>query len=63
MADRSFAEVDLRRMLESALGYREDIVEGRWVIDVRYQRRAWEVIVEPDDTARLLVIVTAYPTE
>jgi len=27
---------------------------------VRHERRPWEVVVEPDDLARLLVVVTAY---
>jgi hypothetical protein len=33
MDDRRFTEIDLRRMLERASGYREDVVEGRWVIE------------------------------
>ena len=60
LADRSFTEADLRRMLEHATGYRQDIVEGHWVIMVRHERRPWEVVVEPDDLARLLVVVIAY---
>ena len=55
--------VDLRRMLEHAKGHRADIEEGRWVIDVRHKRAAWEIIVEPDTKAQLLVVVTAYPVE
>jgi len=50
-------------MLEHAKGHRPDIVEGRWVIDVRHKRSAWEVIVEPDTKVQLLVVVTAYPVE
>ena len=61
MADRRFTEIDLRRMLEQAADYREDVVEGRWVIETRHRRRAWEVIVESDSERRLLVVVTAYP--
>jgi hypothetical protein len=61
MGDRRFTEVDLRRMLERATGHREDVVEGRWVIETRHTRRAWEVVVEPDRERRLLVVVTAYP--
>jgi hypothetical protein len=61
MSDRRFDEVDLRRMLERASGYRKDVVEGRWVIDVRHRKQAWEVIVEPDRDRRLLVVITAYP--
>lgn len=61
MGDRRFTEVDLRRMLERAFGYREDVVDGRWVIEARHRRRMWEVIVEPDRERQLLVVVTAYP--
>jgi hypothetical protein len=61
MDDRRFTEIDLRRMLERASGYREDIVEDRWVIETTHSAKAWAVIVEPDTERRLLVIVTAYP--
>lgn len=60
MDDRRFAEIDLRRMLERASGYREDVVEGRWVIETRHRSKGWEVIVEPDFERQLLVVVTAY---
>jgi hypothetical protein len=63
MEDRDFTEVDLRQMLEQAQGYGSDVVAGRWVIATRHCRRRWEVIVEPDADARLLVVVTAYPVE
>ena len=62
MLDRRFTEVDLRRM-ERAGGFRADIVEGRWVIETRQNRKEWEVIVEPDGAQKLLVVVTAYPVE
>ncbi len=61
MTDRRFTEIDLRRMLERASDYREDAVEGRWVIETRHRGRLWEVIVEPDRERQLLVVVTAYP--
>ena len=61
MTDRRLTEIDLRRMLERASGYREDVVEGRWIIETRQRSRAWEVIVEPDPERELLVVVTAYP--
>jgi hypothetical protein len=48
-------------MLEHAKGFRADIEEGRWVIDARHKRAAWEVIVEPDTKTQLLVVVTSYP--
>lgn len=60
MEDRGFTEVDLRRMLEDAIGYREDVVEGRWVVETRQARAKWEVIVEPDKRSPRLVVVTAY---
>ena len=63
MEDRSFNEVDLRRMLEHAGGHRTDILEGRFVIEVRHSGRPWEVIVEPDEGRQLLVVITAYPVE
>lgn len=50
-------------MLEYANDYHPDIVEGRWVIDVTHATAPWEVIVEPDDIGKLLVVVTAYPLE
>ena len=61
MVDRQFSEVDLRCMLEYAVGLREDVVEDRWVVETRHHGRAWEVIVEPDLGTRKLVVVTAYP--
>lgn len=30
-------------------------------IQARYKKHDWEVIVEPDDVYKLLVVVTAYP--
>jgi len=60
MADRGFTEVDLRSMLVDAMGHRVDIVPARWVISTRHRGRLWEIIVEPDVRARILVVVTAY---
>jgi hypothetical protein len=61
MEDRAFDEIDLRRMLEHAGDHRPDVLEGRFIIDVRHDRRPWEVIVEPDEIRQLLVVITAYP--
>jgi hypothetical protein len=63
MEDRRFTEVDLRAMLHGATSYRRDVVRGRWVIITRHHRHRWEVIVEPDPDARVLVVVTAYSAE
>ena len=61
MVDREFTELDLRQMLEDASGLRPDVEEGRWVVTARLRRRAWEIIVEPDEAERVLVVITAYP--
>jgi hypothetical protein len=60
MADRRFTEVDLRHMLFRATTYRRDVVEGRWVVVTRHRRQPWEVIIEPDFDAKLMVVITAY---
>ena len=61
MVDRGFTEVELRHMLERAVSLRRDIVPQRWVVGTRHRRRRWEVIVEPDNEAERLVVITAYP--
>jgi Domain of unknown function (DUF4258) len=63
MEDRSFTEVDLRLMLERATGFRRDVIDGRFVVEMRFRARPWEVVVEPDEVEHLLVVVTAYPVE
>ena len=60
MIDRQFNEIDLRNMLHHAKSYRQDIVEGRWIIETHHLHHPWEVIVEPDSTSNLLVVITAY---
>ena len=62
MVQRDFTEVDLRGMLGSATGFRPDRYPDRWIIRTRRRHGGWEVIVEPDSEAEILVIVTAYPT-
>jgi len=61
MVDRQFNETDLRLMLEQAAGYHEDVEPGRWVLECTLDSRSWEVIVEPQSDAKVLVVVTAYP--
>jgi hypothetical protein len=63
MEDRGFNEVELRRMLEHGGGYRDDILEGRFVIETRHAGQSWEVIVEPDEVRHLIVVITAYPVD
>jgi hypothetical protein len=61
MEDRGFTELDLRAMLETAVRHRKDVVPGRWIIEGRRGGKAWEVIVEPDESLAILVVITAYP--
>lgn len=63
MVDRRFTEGDLRRRLESVQREPKEVVVNRWVVVTRHRRRRWEIRVEPDWDARLLVVVTAYPVE
>jgi hypothetical protein len=63
MEDRRFSELELRRMLERASGYRRDVVPDRWIIEARHRRWPWEVIVEPLMDEQLLLVITAYPVE
>lgn len=63
MVDRRFSEVDLRSMMASAVELREDAEPGRWLVETSHESRPWEMIVEPDSTDRLVVVITAYPVE
>jgi hypothetical protein len=63
MSDRDFNEIDLRKMLADAEKLRPDIERGRWGVETRHEGRRWEVIVEPDERLKLLVVITAYPVE
>jgi hypothetical protein len=47
-------------MLERAAGFEPSASLGRFKIHTRYKRRAWIVVVEPDDRFNLLMVVTAY---
>lgn len=53
----------LVEMLERGVAFRPDVIEGRFVIETRFQGRTWEVVVEPDEVEHLLVVVTAYGVE
>ncbi len=61
MVDRRFTEADLRDMLNRATGREANHEPGRYAIQTTHNGRDWEVIVEPDADAELLVVVTAYP--
>jgi hypothetical protein len=57
---RNFTEMDLRRMMEHATGFRKDYIESRFTIDTRFRRKPWEVIVEPLSDEKRLEVITAY---
>ena len=61
MVDRKFTEVDVRRMLHLASRLRRDIEPGRWLVITRHRKARWEIILEPDAEAQIVVGVTAYP--
>jgi hypothetical protein len=63
MADRGFNEIEIRRMLSAALKLPPDVVPDRWIVETQHNRALWEVIVEPDPDAQLLVVITAYPIQ
>lgn len=63
MLDRSFGEIELREMLERATDYRADVSPGRFAISATLGAQRWEVIVEPDYLAEVLLVVTAYAVD
>jgi hypothetical protein len=60
MEQRGVTELDVRAMLERATVFEPSVVEGRFMIQSAKSNRRWIVIVEPDNDASLLVVVTAY---
>ena len=63
MEERGFSEIDLRAMMESPRKILADRFTGRWIIGCRHRNQDWEVIVEPDQEERLIVVITAYRKE
>jgi hypothetical protein len=59
MVDRGFNEVDLRTMLAIATHYAPE-PDGRFIIHSKWDGGHWEVVVEPDYTDRVLLVITAY---
>ena len=60
MEQRGVTEIDVRAMLEQTTAFEPSVVEGRFMIRVARNSRSWIVIVEPDNDASLLVVVTVY---
>jgi hypothetical protein len=62
MIDRQFSELDLRVMLADAREIKPE-PEGRYRIVTRRDSRIWNVIVEPDFTDQVVLVITAYPRD
>ena len=60
MIDRDFAEAELRLMMEVADSLRPGRSFGRWIVETVHHGDAWEVVVEPDEIDRVIVVITAY---
>ena len=60
MLDRGFSEADLRLMFETASLVRAGRLDGRWIVETVHKKEPWEIVVEPDHTERVIVVVTAY---
>lgn len=63
MASRRFSEIDLRDMLENALSLRPGEISSRFYIYARYNDAYWKIVVEPDELAGVVVVVTAFTIE
>lgn len=63
MIDRQFSETDLRDMIESTTGIRMAEESGRWIAETKFEGRDWNVVLEPIDDERLLLVITAYRVE
>jgi hypothetical protein len=63
LKERDCTEIELRRMMEHARTFKPAKLEGRWVIETRFQGALWKIVVEPAPEKRRLVVVTAYEVE
>jgi hypothetical protein len=62
MLDRQFNEVELRAMLTDAEKYVMQS-DGRSIVFTKLEGRIWEIVVEPDPTDKVLLVITAYPKD
>ena len=60
MTDRGFSEADLRIMMENVVRLNQGSRPGRWNLETTHLGDPWEVVVEPDEHERLIVVITAY---
>ena len=60
MIERGFSEVDVREILEEAIALSPGSRPDRWVAKCLWRGKRWDVILEPDPTVRVVVVVTGY---
>lgn len=60
MIVRGFSEVDLRLMIEMTAAIRRGVAKGRWILETAHDGDTWEVIVEPDEHDRVIVVITSF---
>lgn len=63
MIDRGFTEADLRLMVEVTDEILPGSGSGRWILCTMLYRERWEVVVEPDESDHVIVVITAYRAE
>src|SRR5262249_33584121 len=63
MVERDVTDVELRAMLERAVAITPSDVGGPYVVHTKHRRRACRIVLEPDDAAECVVVVTVYPKE
>jgi hypothetical protein len=63
LKERDCTEIELRRMMENATTFKAAKLEGRWIVETRFRRAPWKVVVEPAPEKRKLIVVTAYEVE
>ena len=60
MLDRHFNETDLRLMLEEATLLSLSLEPGRWIAITTLAGRPWKIVLEPDASKCIVVVVTAF---
>jgi hypothetical protein len=60
MPIRGFSETDLRGMLEDPDHVEPDACPGRFVAHCRWHGQQWNIILEPDKDAGVIIVVTAF---
>ena len=59
MVQRDFNEIDGRMMLDVADRVRWGSQPDRWIVSTSHRGIAWEVVIDRDEDAQCLIVVTA----